>query len=71
MGWMLGFGLVFMLLFGIIGILGFMFWIWMIVDCATRDFRNDMNKVVWILIILFLNVLGAVIYYFSIKSKSR
>ena len=43
---------------------GIVFWIFMIVDCATRKFKNDNDKVLWILLIVFLNVLGAVIYYY-------
>ncbi len=48
----------------------FIFWIWMIVDCAQRDMKGD-NKVVWILILVFLGILGAIIYYFAVKRKSK
>jgi hypothetical protein len=51
-------------------IFSFIFWIWMIVDCAQRDFKGD-NKVVWILILVFLGILGAIIYYFVVKIKIR
>lgn len=39
------------------------FWIWMLVDCAVNESANDNNKIVWVLIILFANVLGALIYF--------
>jgi len=52
-----------------IGIFLFVFWILMIVDCATRKFKNDTDKIVWILVILFTNLIGAVIYYFIVKRK--
>ena len=42
-------------------VLGTVFWIWMLIDAARRDLDD---KVVWILIILFLNILGALIYFF-------
>lgn len=47
----------------------FVFWILMIVDCANRKFKNENDKIVWILILIFLQVIGAIIYYFVIKSK--
>jgi len=52
-----------------LGIFLFAFWIWMIVDCATRKFKNDTDKVVWILVILFASLIGAIIYYFAVKRK--
>lgn len=63
-----GFMLVWMLLMSLF-VLFFVFWIWMIVDCAKRKFKNDNDKVVWILIVVFLNWLGALIYYFMVKKK--
>ncbi len=48
-------------------VFSFIFWIWMIVD--QRDMKGD-NKVVWILLLVFLGILGAIIYYFVIKRKS-
>jgi prolipoprotein diacylglyceryltransferase len=53
-------------------VLAFIFWIWMIVDCAKRSFKNENDKVVWILVIVLLQILGAIIYYFAVKiSKKR
>jgi hypothetical protein len=45
------------------------FWIWMLIDCVTNDFRRDTDKIVWILVIIFLHVLGALIYYLLIKVR--
>lgn len=64
---MLGFFMLMMLLVVAVGALLFAFWIWMVVDCAKRDFKKDIDKVVWILVIVFLNVLGAAVYYFVVK----
>ena len=62
-------GFVFLiLLIATLAFLGFAFWIWMIIDCAKRSFKKDIDKVVWILVIVFLNVLGAAIYYFVVKA---
>ncbi|MFC1723060.1 PLDc N-terminal domain-containing protein [Nanoarchaeota archaeon] len=52
----------------IISILSTIFWIWMIIDCATRsNFMQDNDKVIWILILVFTGFIGALVYYFAIK----
>ena len=56
-----------MLVFGIIGLLTTIFTIWMIIDAAKRDF---VQKVMWILLMVFLGFLPAVIYYFTVKRKN-
>ena len=62
-GMFVGFGLVAIT----IGVLLFLFWLWMLVDCLKRSFKNDYEKVVWVLVMIFLHILGAVIYYFVVK----
>ncbi len=54
-----------------IGILLFVFWLWMLVDCLKRDFKGDYNKVVWVLVLIFLHILGALIYYFVVKVPDK
>ena len=68
---LLGFFVLMMLLIVIICALLFAFWIWMIIDCAKRDFKKELDKVVWILVIVFLSVLGAAIYYFAVKINDK
>ena len=58
-----GFGLMF-----IIGILVFLFWLWMIVDCARRDFRNNIEKVVWLVVIALGSWIGALVYFIVVRS---
>ncbi len=48
----------------LIAMLGFGFWIWMLVECATRESDTGNTKLVWAIIIVFTTVIGAVIYYF-------
>jgi prolipoprotein diacylglyceryltransferase len=45
-------------------LLGCAFWIWMIVDCATKEPNDGNDKLVWIVIIVFTQIIGALIYYF-------
>lgn len=68
---LLGSFLLAIFLIAIVGALLFIFWIWMIIDCAKRNFKKDTDKVVWILVIVFLNVLGASIYYFAVKLPDK
>ena len=39
------------------------FWIWMLVDCATKESNQGNEKVVWILVIIFTHWVGALIYF--------
>jgi heme/copper-type cytochrome/quinol oxidase subunit 2 len=45
-------------------LLGCAFWIWMIIDCATKEPSEGNDKLVWIVIIVFAHIVGALIYYF-------
>ncbi len=52
-------------------ILIFIFRIWMIIDCAKRDFKDKNQRVVWILILIFLHLIGAIIYYFAVYTNNK
>jgi hypothetical protein len=41
----------------------FGFWIWMLIDCATKEPDTGNNKVVWIIIIVFAHIIGAALYW--------
>lgn len=55
-----------MMIFGLV-LMGF--WIWMLVDCAQRDFPGDNDKLIWILVIVLTGGIGALIYYFIGRPK--
>ncbi len=57
------------LLFLGIGLAGLIFWIWMIVDCAVNEPSEGMDKLVWIVIIVFTNWIGALIYFLIRRPK--
>ena len=44
-------------------LLAFVFWVWMLVDCATKESSQGNDKIIWILVIIFTHWLGALIYY--------
>jgi cytochrome c oxidase assembly factor CtaG len=60
--------LLFILMFALV-IFSFIFWILMIIDCAKRKGLSDQERVVWILVLVFLHAIGAAIYYFAVKRK--
>ncbi len=67
-----GAAMVLLFLLGMLFIAGlavflFVFWILMIIDCVKRKFKNENDKTVWILVLIFLQFLGAIIYYFVVK----
>ena len=63
------FGLGFMCCFMIFGLAAFGFWLWMLIDCCTRTFPGESDKIMWILIIALLGVIGAAVYYFVGRPK--
>lgn len=42
---------------------GFVFWVWMLVSAANDEKLAKNEKTLWILAILFTNVIGAVAYF--------
>jgi len=44
-------------------VVGTGFWIWMIVDCATKEAEVGNTKIVWILILIFTHFSGALVYF--------
>lgn len=44
-------------------IAGMILWIWAIVDCATNEPSEGNEKIVWIIVIVFTNWIGGLIYF--------
>jgi O-antigen/teichoic acid export membrane protein len=55
------------LLFLCLALFTIFFWVWMLVDCLSRKKFED--KLVWVIVLLFLNFIGAILYYILVKSK--
>ncbi len=51
------------LIFFLGAILSSLYWLWMLVDCITKESIEGNTKIAWLLIILFTHLLGALIYY--------
>ncbi len=46
-------------------------WIWMIVDCLTRNFKQGSERIAWLLVLIFLNIIGLILYYFIVFRKGK
>jgi len=42
--------------------LGFVFWVWTLVDCIRREPDTGNDRIIWVLVILLLHFLGALVY---------
>jgi uncharacterized membrane-anchored protein len=61
---------VFTALFAVLALAAFAFWIWMLIDAITRIPSEGNTKLIWILVIIFTGVIGALIYYFVQRPKN-
>lgn len=68
-------GTFFIILFSLLGLalaVGVtVFWIWMIIDCATNEPSEGNDKLVWILLIILTHIVGALIYYFVRRPQRK
>jgi hypothetical protein len=52
-----------LVLFGLLlGIGAFLFWLWMLIDCVTKESNQGNDRLVWVMIIIFTHIIGALIY---------
>ncbi len=47
------------------------FWFWTIVDCAIRDHRKEIDKLVWVLVIVSTYIFGSLAYLLVWRSRTR
>ena len=45
-------------------IIGKAFWIYMVIDCATRKFKDKDSKTVWVLVVALTGLVGSIVYYY-------
>ena len=50
-------------------VLGTIFWIRILIECATKEPSRGNDKLVWILIIVLAHAIGALIYFFVRRPK--
>ena len=62
------------LIIGVVVLLCFIFWLGMLIDSLKRNYKKDVDKFVWVMVITFTWVIGASIYLMIVKntpSKKR
>jgi len=45
-------------------VLLFVFWIMMLIHAITNKGLSDAEKIIWVLVVLFLHFIGALLYFF-------
>ena len=61
----------FFLVSGILGLITTIFWIWMIIDCIGNGALTGTSKIVWLLVVIFLPLLGSLLYFFLARGGAR
>jgi len=64
-------GLLLLLVVAVVGLACFAFWLWMLIHAIKNKGLTDTEKLIWVLVVLFLHVLGALIYFFVGRPKAR
>lgn len=56
-------------LIALFSLLTFVFWLWMLIDAIQKPSLSSNERLIWILVIIFLPCIGSLIYFFVAKSK--
>ncbi len=70
----IGFGigeLLFFLVAAPLCLLTFAFWVWMLVHAITNNGLSDIEKLIWVIVMIFTHFIGALIYFFVGRPKRR
>jgi hypothetical protein len=54
---------------GLLGLLYFVFWIWMLIDAIQNPRFVGNERIVWVLVIIFLPCIGSILYFFIGRGK--
>ena len=63
------FGLLVWLFMAALSLALFAFWLWMLIHAITNKGLRDVEKIVWVIVIIFLPFLGSLIYFFIGRPK--
>jgi len=53
----------------IISLACFAFWLWMLIHAITNKGLSDGERIVWVLVVIFLPVVGCILYFFVGRPK--
>ena len=57
------------LFLSLFSLLAFVFWLWMLINAIKNPSLSGTERVIWVLVIIFLPFLGSLIYFFAARSK--
>ena len=63
------FGLLVWLVMAALSLALFAFWLWMLIHAITNKGLGGAEKIVWVIVIIFLPFLGSLIYFFIGRPK--
>jgi hypothetical protein len=49
----------------------FVFWIWMLVHAIQNKGLSDGERISWVLVLVFVHLLGAILYFFIGRPKAN
>ena len=55
----------------VFGLVALAFWIWMLVDCLKHEPSEGNDKLIWVLVIVLANWIGALIYFFVRRPERK
>jgi hypothetical protein len=64
-----GLSLILGLFFLLLGLASFVVWIWMLIHAVTNHGLSDGEKILWVLLIIFLPLIGVLLYFFLGRPK--
>lgn len=56
------------LLWLVLWVIALIFWVVMIIDVAQRRFRNNVEKIIWLIVVIFGFWVGALVYMIVIRA---
>ncbi len=62
-------GIILFLFAGLLSLACFAFWLWMLVHAIGNKGLSDGERIVWVLVVIFLPFLGSILYFFIGKPK--
>jgi hypothetical protein len=65
------FKLLVLLVGAVLSLACFAFWLWMLIHAITNKGLPDVEKIVWVLVIIFLPFIGSLIYFFIGRPKGE
>ena len=60
---------IFLIVGVLISVISTIFWVVMLIEIITKETSQGDTKIIWIIVVLFAGILGALLYYFIRRPK--